>query len=190
MSRSLRNLFVTGAIISLAACNRCGGPRPGGDADRPPIIVGDGSMHVRAVSKDFGAGTNNERGRWSQSGNIWRHMGTYDQPNHLYVSVIKGDRGSTDDCKKPDVAFKTRKLKITYTNGSADTSFDIYIDGNGKGDLLTTFAGLQDAYVPWWLDISDPTLYLKLVEFKTVGNENVSCTLKKGSEVHVYQSNK
>jgi hypothetical protein len=114
---------------------------------------------------------------------------------HLWVSILKGMAGKHPDCARADVSHKVRTLTITYTDGTTPVSFTIGLEGaSGQADLVTDFAGQPDGSVGWWLTLPNPnssvTLSLTQVAFTTASGTNVSCTLAKGSEVHIYQSNK
>lgn len=192
MSRSVRKIIVFGGLIGAAALLSGGcQPRPGSDDDRPPIIVSDGSIHLRAVGKDAGAGTNHQRGSWKQDGGQWFHDHGGPKARHLLVNVLYG--AGSADCEDPEHVFKVRELTVTFTDAmtSADTAFKIFVEdpnGTTPGRLMTNANGTVDPKVPFWLNVGAAGDRLKSVAFSSL---NVTCTLEAGKgQIHIYQSTK
>jgi hypothetical protein len=187
MWKAWRNIGLLAGVVSLAGCTN--GPGPGGNDDRPPIIVSDGSVHLRAVAKDRGTGTNYNRGVWEKdnaSGN-WVHTHGNDPAKHLLVSIIHGTHKDGTDCDKPEIDYDVRTLQFTYVTAANDSkTFDVFIErpeGSGAGRLMTNAAGQVDPKVSFWLDVGDPTDHLKSV---TVSG--VTCDLEPGlGQVQIYQ---
>jgi hypothetical protein len=192
MSRSVQKIIVLGGLIGAAALLSGGcQPQPGSDDDRPPIIVSDGSIHLRAVGKDAGAGTNHQRGSWTTEGGQWVHDHGGPKARHLLVNVLYGS-GSAD-CGNPEHVFKVRELTVTFTDAmtSADTAFRIFVEdpnGTAPGRLMTNASGTVDPNVPFWLNVGAAGDRLKSVAFPSL---NVTCTLEAGKgQIHIYQSTK
>jgi hypothetical protein len=195
MSRSLRNVVIVCGIVGLSSwvgsCSGGGpGPGPGGDDDRPPIIVSDGSVHLRAVAKDRGPGTNQERGQWKQQGGQWFHDHGGPKAKNLLVNVMNGSGGA--DCDNPDHDFKVRTMTVTYTNGMVDTPFKVFIENpttTNPGQLMTdpTTAAV-DPNLPFWLTVGTTADHLKSVTFTSLG---ITCALAPGTgQIHIYQTTK
>ena len=193
MSRSVRKIVVFGGLICVAALlsGGCPGQGPGSDDDRPPIIVSDGSIHLRAVGKDAGAGTNHQRGSWTMAGGQWVHDHGGPKAKHLLVNVLYGT-GSAD-CGDPEHVFKVRELTVTFTDtmASTDTAFKIFVEdpnGTAPGRLMTNASATVDPKVPFWLNVGAAGDRLKFVAFPSL---NVTCTLEAGKgQIHIYQSTK
>ena len=188
MSRSLRPvvllLFAVGVVSIVSACR----PRPGTDNDRPPIIISDGSVRLRAVAKDRGNGTNNDRGTWTQSGSKWNHDHGGPTFKNMAVNVINGSGGA--NCSSPTHDFVDREFVVTYVAGASDATFKVFVDApnaSAAGKLgVDGAAAAIDLGVPFWLRIGAAGDKLKAVKFT---NLNVTCNLA-NSEIHVYQSTK
>jgi hypothetical protein len=197
MARFVRNIVLFGGIFALASCsNSCPGqgpgPGPGTDNDRPPIIVSDGSVHLRVIAKDRGRGTNQSRGEWKPDGNLWFHDHGGPAAMNLAVNVLYGSGDS--GCDNPESDFIVRELEVTYTTTS-DTSgkakFRVFIDApnvNAAGRLAVASTATKDMNVKFWLDVGGAGDQLESVAFPSLG---ATCKLTPGkSQIHIYQSTK
>ncbi|HEX5071022.1 MAG TPA: hypothetical protein VFV78_12475 [Vicinamibacterales bacterium] len=191
----MRTLGLGAAVVALSAsmCTNGQGPGPGGNDDRPPIIVSDGSVHLRVVSKDRGAGTNFARGAWKQDvgSGYWYHDHKNDKAKHLIVSIIHGKEQPGTECNNPEFDYDVKTLRINYSITASDGTiktdgFDVFKENpedNNPGRLMTNATGTPDSYVPFWLNVGDATYHLMSV---TVGA--VTCELEPGlGQVQIYQ---
>jgi hypothetical protein len=188
MLRYLRNIVVLAGAIAMAGCNGCGpgGPGPGGNDDRPPIIVSDGSVLLRVVAKDRRTGTNEKRGQWNNGSGKW----IADHPDNdltkmLTVSVIYGKYKASTTCDNPETNYEVRYVEFVYGAGKI---LKVYIDApnvNAPGPVTLEFDGVatKDPKIPFWLKVGDPGD--RLVSVKVGGFE---CELEPGlGQVHIYQ---
>lgn len=194
MLRFLRNVVLLAGVVAMAGCNGCG-PGPGGNDDRPPIIVSDGSVHLYVVSKDRRAGTDEKRGAWDDSSGKWVHTHSDNGPAKVMtVSVVHGMPKINTTCDNPEANYEVRSVVFTYgkktAQGVETSTFRVFIDSpneNAAGQLTvetaTAGAGSKDNKVPFWLNIGDPEHHLMSV---TVGG--FTCELEPGvGQVHIYQ---
>lgn len=194
MSRAFRNTFVLAGLVALVALSWAGctpGQGPAGDNDRPPIIVSSGSVHLRAVAKDRGMGTNEDRGGWKNQNGLWFHDHGGPPAKHLVVNVIYGTgEKAGSPCSDPEHNFDVRELSVTYTDGTNDTSFKVYLEGNNPnapGRLMTDAQGAVDPKMSSWLDVGNAGDMLKSV---TIAGETCTTADPGKFQVHIYQSTK
>jgi hypothetical protein len=150
--------------------------------------VGDGSVRLRAVAKDRGMGTNQDRGTWVQDGDKWNHEHGGPTFKNMAVNVINGSGGA--NCSSPTFDFVDREMVVTYTTSSGDATFRVFVDApnaSAAGKLGVQGAAASiDLGVPFWLRIGGAGDKLKAVKFSALG---VTCNLV-NSEIHIYQSTK
>ena len=110
--------------------------QPGEDDDRPPVVVSGGSVHLRAIAKNSGPGTNNDPGEWKYDGGkkLWSHdHGSLMPAKHFLVHVLYGKDSSK--CSSYKTEYDVREMIVKYGSG---LSFRIFIDSqsaNGAGAL-------------------------------------------------------
>jgi hypothetical protein len=188
----VRNILVFVGIVSLAACSQCRpgpGQGPGDDADRPPIIVSDGSVHLRTIAKNQGTGTNNRRGTWEKdpnNSNQWFHDHGNEKARRLLVNVLYGSGGA--NCSSSTYVHSVRSVTVTYSDGVADQAFMIYIDARAEqapGNVLTSLTeatAMRDTKLSEWLEVINASHLVSV----TLGAE--TCTLERGKgQIHIYQ---
>jgi hypothetical protein len=196
MSRSVRRLFVSGALVVACTLPSACGQKPGSDDERPPIIVSSGSVHMQVVAKTRGAGTNESRGQWkldSGSANTWYHDHGGPPAKHLIVTVIHGSGDPGSKCDQADNNFDVRELSISYgPSGTSTVAYRIFIDATAPaaGKVKTDLTGSQaaiDSSVPFWLNVGSGTDRLQSVTLGT-GSAAVTCHLDPTlGQVHIYQ---
>jgi len=214
MSTSVRKLFPVWMVLGFSflaiSCQGSNpsqnpgqgpGQGPGEDNDRPPVIISDGSVHLRIVGKDRGNGTNKERGSWKQDSpatNWYHDHQSGPKAKNLIVNVINGTGGT--NCSNPEWDFTVREFTVTYTPDSStptDKTFKVFIDSqnpsapNGPGRLMIDAPASIDSAVPFWLNVGSPKDIVKSVAF-TVGGATTTCTRTPNTEfqVHIYQTTK
>jgi hypothetical protein len=202
MSKSVWGQLLVGAVVGAAAFSAGCHNRPqlpGGDDDRPPIVVSSGSVHLQIVAKNRGTGTNESRGQWTldshSNPSTWFHDHGGPPANHLVVTVIHGSGNSGTGCDDSSHNFIVRELSIAYGPQPTNTSsFRLFIDaqtatapGNVKTDLTGSQASTDPA-VPFWLNVGLSGDRLQSVTFQTSPSA-IKCTVDPTlGQVQIYQS--
>ena len=205
MSRFVRSsslLFVVGAATALLATTACdpGGTQttptptpttspsptvqPGGDEDRPPVVVSGGSVHLRMIARDRGKGKNQDHGEWLPDGSNWFQEHDHDKAERLFVNVIYGE--GSEHCDNPDWNFSVDTMDIGYDVGGTLNTFQIYLEplnAMGKARLFTNAKAKKDPKVKFWLELTDASAVLKSVK---LGDATCKFADPKKGQVHVY----
>ena len=165
---------------------------PGDDEDRPPIIVSGGSVHLRAVAKNSGPGTNNDPGEWKYNSGkkLWfLDHGSLMPAKHLLVHLLYGKDSAK--CSSYKTEYDVRELIVKYGSGK---SFKIFIDSasaNAAGHLTADATAKVDDVIPFWLDVGDAGDLPTSVTFVKDVNSNdkdVTCGLEPHkAEIRIYQ---
>lgn len=195
MGRLLRGLLFVFAVIGLIVTSGCQ-PKPAGPGDRPPIIITDGSVRLRAVAHDRGNGTNKYRGKWFADGSNWYHDDSVNGgPKIMRVNVLYGASGTgsqAGQCTNDDFDFDYGEFWITYKKASDGTAatFRVFVQniaGPPPSSRLTVEGPAAPDVLPFWLRVGEHDDELMSVRFPTTPNATECKLTPRVSEVHVYQ---
>lgn len=159
--------------------------------DRPPIIVGDGSVNIIADHDPHGKG----RGEWDQaSDKRWTHKNNGGAPTRRFDVSVRDGSGDAG-CDDENTFISATDLTVSFTG---NRRFRLWIDPaiqDGQKKAIVDFEDGTDviAHKAYWLKIPNPpstpenpvTLQLTKV---TIGA--ISCSLGSDGEIRVYQRKK
>jgi hypothetical protein len=161
--------------------------------DRPPIIIGDGSINIWVDHDEHGKG----RGRWDQAtGAVWLHAHDGRPTQRFDVSVLDGT-GTDAECTDPDQWVSSTDLSITYDPGGL--TLRVWIDPDvqvGQRRAIVDFGSgpSVNLYKPYWLRIpnsAEAVYALASVSIREITTgRTVTCGLGADGQVKVYQRKK
>jgi hypothetical protein len=150
-------------------------PIPGGD-DRPPIIIGDGSLDMY-IDPYYGT-TGSWLDKKPADHTIWVHKGDPNYPiQHFDLTLINPKKNGNGACQLS--GYSTKELTLEYTGGGPKHTVKITIDPvTGGGDLQAVLEepAKQDSDYPFWLFVEDDKIKLQSVTFLDKGTTSTFCS--------------
>ena len=175
-TRNLVSAGIIGALVGILIWWIWIGPRPRDEGDRPPIIIGDGSINLML------AGDPTKIGIWAGAGATWVHdyssVSTTAKVQHFDFRVYNGKNNASErGCSDPTITppLSTRALQIMSANMTMTLSIDAA--GNAKAEFDGP-AGLHKDTKFWLRGKGAP---MQSVTFtRLTGGQPVTCEFEMG----------